>query len=112
VRPDGDRDLALLEKLIGDCFNSSGLSGRGVKAFLRKAPLAYFQGREFRATGRAMPPMSIQIDNARYVVTVDASGESFQDGSVLIEDGAVSRVGKAASLAERARDRVIDRRAS
>src|SRR2546425_2904287 len=46
-----------------------------------------------------MPPESIKIDNARYVVTVDQERRILQDGSILIEDGRVSRVGKAASLA-------------
>ena len=57
-----------------------------------------------------MPPESIKIDNARYVVTVDQERRILQDGSILIEDGRVSRVGKAASLAGARADRVIDAR--
>src|SRR5262249_13958534 len=35
VRPDGDRDLAMLDKLIADCFNSQDYQ-EGVKAFSEK----------------------------------------------------------------------------
>jgi 5-methylthioadenosine/S-adenosylhomocysteine deaminase len=55
-----------------------------------------------------MPPQSLKIDNARYVVTVDRERRIIQDGSILIEDGKISRVGKAASLASTRADRVID----
>src|SRR2546426_3791395 len=57
-----------------------------------------------------MPPESIKIDNARYVVTVDQERRILQDGSILIENGKVSRVGKAAALADARADRVIDAR--
>src|SRR5437870_7925426 len=57
-----------------------------------------------------MPPESIKIDNARYVVTVDQERRILQDGSILIEDGRVSRAGKAAELAGARADRVIDAR--
>src|SRR5256886_5720321 len=57
-----------------------------------------------------MPPESIKIDNARYVVTVDQERRILQDGSILIEDGKVSRVGKAAALANAQAERVIDAR--
>jgi enoyl-CoA hydratase/carnithine racemase len=43
VRPDGDRDLALLDKLIADCFNSQDYQ-EGVKAFSEKRR-PQFQGR-------------------------------------------------------------------
>ena len=55
-----------------------------------------------------MPPQSLKIDNARYVVTVDRERRIIQDGSILVEDGKISRVGKAASLAITRADRVID----
>jgi 5-methylthioadenosine/S-adenosylhomocysteine deaminase len=57
-----------------------------------------------------MPPQSLKIDNARYVVTVDRERRIIQDGSILVEDGKVSRVGKAAALAGTRADRVIDAR--
>jgi len=43
VRPDGERDLAMLEKLIADCFNSQDYQ-EGVKAFSEKRR-PQFQGR-------------------------------------------------------------------
>jgi len=57
-----------------------------------------------------MPPQSLKIDNARYVITVDHERRIIQDGSILVEDGKVSRVGKAAALASARADRVIDAR--
>src|SRR5207302_6342674 len=57
-----------------------------------------------------MPPESLKIDNARYVVTVDPERRILEHGSILIEDGRVSRVGKAASLSSARADRVIDAR--
>jgi len=57
-----------------------------------------------------MPAQSLKIDNARYVITVDRERRIIQDGSILVEDGKVSRVGKAAALANAGADRVIDAR--
>ena len=57
-----------------------------------------------------MPPQSLKIDNARYVITVDPERRIIQDGSILVEDGRVSRVGKATALASARADRVIDAR--
>jgi len=57
-----------------------------------------------------MPPQSLKIEHARYVVTVDRERRIIQDGSILVEDGKISRVGKAASLANSRADRVIDAR--
>jgi 5-methylthioadenosine/S-adenosylhomocysteine deaminase len=57
-----------------------------------------------------MPAPSLKIDNARYVITVDRERRIIQDGSILVEDGKVSRVGKAAALANAQADRVIDAR--
>jgi len=55
-----------------------------------------------------MPPQSLKIEHARYVVTVDRERRIIQDGSILVEDGKISRVGKAATLANTRADRVID----
>ena len=57
-----------------------------------------------------MPTKSLKIDNARYVVTLDGQRRIIQNGSVLIEDGRISRVGKAAELMGARADRVIDAR--
>ena len=56
----------------------------------------------------AMP--SLKIDNARYVVTVDPQRRIIRDASILIEDGRISRVGKASELAAARAERVIDAR--
>jgi cytosine/adenosine deaminase-related metal-dependent hydrolase len=57
-----------------------------------------------------MPPQSIKIENARYVITVDAERRILEGGSILIEDGRISGVGKTASLGGVRADRVIDGR--
>jgi 5-methylthioadenosine/S-adenosylhomocysteine deaminase len=57
-----------------------------------------------------MPPQSLKIDHARYVLTLDRQRRIIQDGAVLVENGRVSRVGKAAELADARADRVIDGR--
>ena len=57
-----------------------------------------------------MPSESLKIDNARYIITVDPERRIIQDGSILVENGSVSRVGKAAALANATADRVIDAR--
>ena len=56
----------------------------------------------------AMP--SLKIDNARFVVTVDPQRRIMRDASVLIDNGRIARVGKAAELASASADRVIDGR--
>jgi len=53
---------------------------------------------------------SLLIDNARYVITVDAQRRIIRGGSVLVEGGRIRRVGKAAELADARADRVIDGR--
>jgi 5-methylthioadenosine/S-adenosylhomocysteine deaminase len=56
-----------------------------------------------------MPAMAtLKIDHARYVVTLDSQRRIVQDGAILIDDGRISRVGKAAELAGAGADRVID----
>src|SRR5262250_2980311 len=59
---------------------------------------------------RRMSDQRLRIDHARYVITVDAQRRIIVDGSVLIENGRISRVGKAAELAGAGADRVIDAR--
>jgi 5-methylthioadenosine/S-adenosylhomocysteine deaminase len=59
---------------------------------------------------RRMPNPSLRIDNARYVVTVDPHRRIIAGGSILVEDGRIRRVGKAAELAQAPADRVIDAR--
>ena len=56
------------------------------------------------------PHPTLKIDNARYVVTVDPQRRIIQDGGVLIENGRIRQVGKAAELAGARADRVIDAR--
>ncbi len=53
---------------------------------------------------------SLRIDNARYVITLDQERRIVRDGSILVEDGRISRVGKAGELAGARADRVIDAR--
>ena len=57
-----------------------------------------------------MPPQSLKIDHARYVLTLDPQRRIIQDGALLIENGRLTRVGKAAELATARADRVIDAR--
>src|SRR5262245_36842599 len=59
---------------------------------------------------RRMPSPSLKIDNARYVLTVDPGRRIIAGGSILIENGRISRVGKATELAGLSADRVIDAR--
>jgi cytosine/adenosine deaminase-related metal-dependent hydrolase len=53
---------------------------------------------------------SLRIDNARYVLTLEGERRIIRDGSILVEDGRIRRVGKAADLAGARADRVIDAR--
>ena len=57
-----------------------------------------------------MPEPSLKIDHARYVVTLDRERRIVRDGSILVENGRISRVGKAPDLAAARADRVIDAR--
>ena len=54
--------------------------------------------------------MHLKIDNARYILTVDRERRIIRDASILVENGRISRVAKAATLAEARADRVIDGR--
>src|SRR6185436_954450 len=71
-------------------------------------PTIYRLGKAWQDT--AMPPTSLKIDRARYVVTVDPQRRIIQDGSILIQDGRIRQIGKAAELADARADRVIDAR--
>jgi cytosine/adenosine deaminase-related metal-dependent hydrolase len=51
---------------------------------------------------------TLKIDNARYVISVDADRRIIQSGAVVIEGSRITRVGKAAELAGVRADRVID----
>jgi 5-methylthioadenosine/S-adenosylhomocysteine deaminase len=55
-------------------------------------------------------PLTIKIENARYVITVDDERRIIQGGSILLEGSQITRVGKAAELASVRADRVIDAR--
>ena len=57
-----------------------------------------------------MASPSLKIDHARYVITVDTQRRIIRDGAVLVENGRISRVGRAAELADARADRVIDGR--
>jgi len=57
-----------------------------------------------------MPQPSLKIDRARYVISVDDQRRIIRDGSILIENGRISRVGRADELAAAGADRVIDAR--
>jgi len=54
--------------------------------------------------------MHLKIDNARYILTVDRERRIIQNGSIMVDNGRISRVGKAAALADARADRVIDGR--
>ena len=53
---------------------------------------------------------SLKIDHARYLLTIDPQRRIIQDGSILVDGNRITRVGKAAELADVSADRVIDAR--
>jgi cytosine/adenosine deaminase-related metal-dependent hydrolase len=57
-----------------------------------------------------MRAQTLKIEHARYVVTLDGERRIIQDGSILVEGQRISRVGKAAELADAPADRAIDAR--
>jgi cytosine/adenosine deaminase-related metal-dependent hydrolase len=57
-----------------------------------------------------MAQQSLKIDHILYLLTLDRERRIVQDGAVLVENGRISRVGKAAELADARADRVIDGR--
>src|SRR5262249_59513831 len=46
-----------------------------------------------------MPMTTLKIDDARYLLTLDGERRIVAGGSILVENGRISRVGKAAELA-------------
>jgi cytosine/adenosine deaminase-related metal-dependent hydrolase len=60
--------------------------------------------------GGIVPPPSLKLDRARYVLTLDAERRIIRDGSILVEAGRITRIGKADDLADTQADRVIDAR--
>jgi 5-methylthioadenosine/S-adenosylhomocysteine deaminase len=57
-----------------------------------------------------MAQQSLKIDHILYLLTLDPQRRIIQDGAVLVENGRISRVGKAAELGDARADRVIDGR--
>jgi 5-methylthioadenosine/S-adenosylhomocysteine deaminase len=55
-----------------------------------------------------MPTRSLKVHNASYILTLDPERRIVQDGSLLIENGQITRLGKAAELAEVGAERVLD----
>jgi 5-methylthioadenosine/S-adenosylhomocysteine deaminase len=52
--------------------------------------------------------LTLKIENATYLVTVDPQRRILRDGSVIVENGRISRVGKAAELREVAADETVN----
>ena len=57
-----------------------------------------------------MAQQSLKIDHILYLLTLDGERRIIQDAAVLVENGRIRRVGKAAELADARADRVIDGR--
>jgi 5-methylthioadenosine/S-adenosylhomocysteine deaminase len=57
-----------------------------------------------------MAAQSLKIDHILYLLTLDPQRRIIRDGAVLVEQGRISRVGKAAELQDARADRVIDGR--
>jgi 5-methylthioadenosine/S-adenosylhomocysteine deaminase len=53
---------------------------------------------------------TLKIDHARFLLTLDPERRIIRDGAILVENGVIRRVGKAAELSGIAADRVIDGR--
>src|SRR5690349_4815891 len=58
-----------------------------------------------------MAQASLKIDHILYLLTMDRERRIIRDAAVLVENGRISRVGKAAELGSLRADRVIDGRA-
>src|SRR5262249_56326087 len=57
-----------------------------------------------------MAAQSLKIDHILYLLTLDPQRRIIRDGAVLVEQGRIIRVGKAAELQGARADRVIDGR--
>ena len=57
-----------------------------------------------------MPATTLKIEPARFALTLDGERRIIQDASIVIEGQQITRVGKAADLADTSADRVIDGR--
>ena len=57
-----------------------------------------------------MAGSTLKIEGARFILTVDPKRRIIQDGSILIEDQNIVRLGKSSELASVTADRVIDAR--
>lgn len=57
-----------------------------------------------------MQEQTLKIEHARFIVTLDSERRMIADGSLLIRGQRIAHVGKAAELADRPADRVIDAR--
>jgi cytosine/adenosine deaminase-related metal-dependent hydrolase len=55
-----------------------------------------------------VPPPTLKVHGARFVLTLDPKRRIIRDGSILIEGQRITRVGKASELADVPADRVID----
>jgi 5-methylthioadenosine/S-adenosylhomocysteine deaminase len=55
-----------------------------------------------------MAAQSLKIDHILYLLTLDPRRRIIRDGAVLVENGRISRVGKAAELQDARADRIID----
>src|SRR5216683_3208815 len=66
---------------------------------------------ELQGGGLHMAAQSLKIDHILYLLTLDPQRRIIRDGAVLVEQGRISRVGKAAELQDARADRVIDGRA-
>ncbi len=55
-----------------------------------------------------MPEPTLKIDNARFVLTLDAERRIVADGAIVVEGSRISRVGKSADLRGVVADRNID----
>ncbi|MCY3637479.1 MAG: hypothetical protein OXG80_00045 [Chloroflexi bacterium] len=60
------------------------------------------------ANGTTSNGSTLKIHNARFILTVDAGRRIIVDGSILVEDGRITQVGKARELESVPADRVID----